>query len=185
MFQSALPYVHHKMLHLEIAQLKLVGRENFFSGVEAIYHLYALSECNHTTVINYIKGCGKSVVFSTTIYILPCILCCFKNSMMCLLCVAIVAVFYLLSSEKNEQKTTWYVHDVVSVAFFGMYYCTKMIQFNALNGKRYTSATVFRLNLVRKTSYHSFNIITTTQNILKLSMKFECFTLCVATVMCT
>ena len=65
---------------------------------------------------------------------------------------------------------------------FCMCWCTKVLQCNALNRHIYIDATVLKLYLVCKTSYHSLIIITTTQHILICAVTFEYFTACVTAV---
>ena len=72
--------------------------------------------------------------------------------------------------------------------FFCCFYCfficwfTKVLQWNAINRHRYIASIVFRLYLVRNTSYHSLRIIKMTQPILLKVKPLECFLLCVTTV---
>ena len=100
-----------------------------------------------------------------------------------LLCAAILAAYCLLLSDRNERTHSIKCVTVLRIQESFLVCGTEVFQSDVFNKNRPINKIVSRLDLVCKTGYNMFCIITTVRHILKIGTTLECFLAHVATVM--
>ena len=82
----------------------------------------------------------------------------------------------------NDNSCLIIINFSLSSKYFIQHCGTELLQCNTFNKHRYITTILYRLNLVCKTSYYTFCIILTAQNIDEICTTIEFLSVCVATV---
>ena len=110
-------------------------------------------------------------IFSHIVLLLVCkIFFCCNSCNRCLLCAAVVAAyFYYYPADTNETLMSW----IFWKHWNYLMWCLQQI-----------ATIVFRLNLLYKTGYNYFSIITPSQDVMIFSSAFKILTVLFAAVVC-